>query len=82
VYAAQCERGMKSFRKASEDLGQAVADFTQAIELEPVLASAYAGRAIAYLLLQQDVAAKADADQAVALGFDPGALQQAGTHWS
>jgi tetratricopeptide (TPR) repeat protein len=77
VQTAQCERGTKSFRRASEYLREAVADYTRALELEPALAAAYAGRAVAHAGLGQDDEADADAGQAVALGADAAALREA-----
>jgi Flp pilus assembly protein TadD len=77
VQTSQCERGTKSFRRASQYLAEALDDFTRALELEPALAAAYAGRAVAHAGLGQDDEADADAGQAVALGADAAALHEA-----
>jgi hypothetical protein len=77
VQTSQCERGTKSFRRASQYLAEALDDFTRALELEPALAAAYAGRAVAHAGLGQDAEADADAEQAVALGADAAALREA-----
>ena len=53
------------------DYDSAIADFTQAIRLDPKNAVAYYGRGEAYLEKGQRAAAERDFAQAKRLGFDP-----------
>lgn len=77
LFAARCERGSKSFRRASEHLQEAVASLTRATELRPKFAAAFGVRAIAYSLLQERDNAEADIARAEALGSDAAALRRA-----
>ena len=68
-------------RKAAEyldesQLDEAIAEFTKAIDLDPNLAEAYAGRALAYTALDRDQEAERDIDKAVELGLDADVLNQ------
>jgi tetratricopeptide (TPR) repeat protein len=81
VQTSRCERGTKSFRRASQYLAEALEDFTQALALEPALAAAYAGRAVAHAALGQDIEADADVESAVVLGADAAALRQTMRVW-
>ena len=56
---------------------EAIAEFSEAIRLEPQHALAYANRAIAYTSLGDDAAAQEDLERAVDLGFDRGPLEAA-----
>ena len=81
VQTSRCERGTKSFRRASQYLAEALEDFMQALALEPALAAAYAGRAVAHAALGQDIEADADVESAVVLGADAAALRQTMRVW-
>ena len=48
----------------------AAADYSRAIVIDPLYAEAYAGRALAYTLLEKDKVAELDMDRAVELGLD------------
>ena len=52
-------------------------DFDQAIRLNPELANAYRGRAIANTLLGKDAEAQQNADRAIELRIDPTVLENA-----
>ena len=72
---AYYNRGLTYF-----DLGQmerVIQDLGEAIRLDPVLAEAYLGRAMAYTFLGKDREAQQDVDRALALGFDRGTLDGA-----
>ena len=51
-------------------------DYDQAIRFDPELAVAFANRAIDFVILGDDPAARQDFDRAVELGIDPGPLER------
>lgn len=63
-----------------EDSARALADYSEAIRLNPELASAYHARASLYLTSGNVAAAVADADRAIELGPDNGAFLRAGCY--
>ena len=76
--AARYDGGLELQRQAtsSEDYERALADYNQAVRSDPESAEAYAGRAVAYTLLNMDAEADLDVKTAVELGFDPTLLGQ------
>ncbi|HEU0072742.1 MAG TPA: hypothetical protein VFS30_01930 [Dehalococcoidia bacterium] len=77
LFTARCERGSRSFRRASEELGEAIADLTRATERNPTFASAFAIRAVAHSLLDHEQESEADVEKAASLGTDMAALRKA-----
>jgi tetratricopeptide (TPR) repeat protein len=61
-------RGQAYLRKSDFDL--ALADYNEALELDPQLAAGYFNRAFAHLALGQPEAACGDLEQALALELD------------
>ena len=57
-------------------LQEAIAEYDEAIRLDPQDALAYANRTRAHTLMSMDAEAEQDFNRAVELGFDPDALRQ------
>ena len=73
-------RFAEAFNTGVVALGQrkrSVDEYDQIIRRNPQASGAYAGRAVAYIILGKDEEADQDAEKAVELGFDPDILEDA-----
>jgi hypothetical protein len=77
LFAARCELGSMSFRRASEELTEAIQDLTHATERNPTFASAFAIRAVAHFLLDHGEESEVDVEKAASLGTDMATLRKA-----
>ena len=77
LFLARCHFGAKKAKKALKELDEALEDLTLATERDPNFASAFAVRAVAYALLEDDQKSEADVERAVSLGADAAIIRRA-----